>query len=151
MVTKHIFCIIILLGCSLIFMGCPKECVSPDRAYIAHFNITHEDIIKVGDTIWIESMMDCKNMFNYISQSNEEFCNQVFSCNLFVNYMVDSLKPMTAPAIHMFDYLAEFGRVYNDRSIPQPDRVNQLEFDNLNEMYKLKFGLVCKNSGRFYI
>jgi hypothetical protein len=143
---------VLILCCVLIFLGCPwKECTSPERAYMAHFNITHPDTIKVGDTIWIESIMDCKNMYNSITGSTDEFCNQMFSNNLFVNYMVDSLKPMTAPAIHMFDYVATYGRIYNDRSIPQPDRVNQLEFGNQNDLYKLKFGLLCKNSGNYYI
>lgn len=142
----------VIVGISLIFIGCPKECVSPERSYIAEFNIEKKsETLKVGDTLWISSVMDCNSMFNYVTSSMDQFCEQTFSNTLYLNQMVDSLQPLTSPAVKEFDYSAIHGRIYNDKNVPSPDRVNQLEFSRVENKYLLQVGLICKTAGTFYI
>lgn len=54
-------------------------------------------------------------------------------------------------AVFDFDYISLNGRIYNDRSIPSPDRVQQLTYQESNNEYVLKIGLIPKQKGKYIL
>jgi hypothetical protein len=143
----------LLLCSALLFLGCPwKECTSPDRAYAAEYQLAYPETIQVGDTIWVTSQMNCERLENLITNTLDHYCNNTFSFPMrVVQFEPDSSNKPGRGAVHDFDFINIHGRVYNDRSIPAPDFVNQVEFGLVSKEYKLHFGMVCKIPGVFFI
>jgi len=141
-------CLTILFLCT----GCPwKECTSPDRAYGAEHTIFHKNKIKVGDTIWIESMIDCNKMLNLITNTEDVFCGQDFSFNLGISKLIDSIRPTTIGSLNDFNFIKESGNIYWDSTIPGKDYFMQVEFEKKSNSYQLKIGLAPKEKGRYLV
>lgn len=149
--TKPILCTVLLSILTLVFLGCPKECVTPERSYVAEFTIDHQKSYIVGDTIWFYSEMDCTNMYNSFTNTYDKFCGQTFNSTIFLGQMVDSLRPLAGPGLESFDFVVITGDVYNDSNVPSSDRVNQMRYAQKGNSYIIHFGLVCKNTGSFIV
>ena len=150
MVTKDIFCIIILLGCSILLMGCPKECVSPGRSYQATHRLKCPDSIHVGDTIWILSEMDCNDMYNYVTAQSESFCNANFSFTMVLqNFVWSETRYNHIGAVDLFTIVNTSGRIWNSKDIPSPHAVNQVEFGKQGDKYLLIVGVIPQQKGIF--
>ena len=143
----------LLLILILIFWGCPwKECISPDRLYLAQFTFVHNEHLQVGDTIWVNSVMDCNSMGNLLTSTTDSYCNQVFSFPLgVVKFTINDTIKESEGAISAFEFVQIKGTVYNDTNIPSPHIVNQVEFDFQNNKYELLFGVICKYPGSYYL
>ena len=99
-------------------------------------------------------MMDCNEMLNRITYTEDIFCGQDFSFTLNVtNIQMDNIDSTWTgtDAVSDFDFVNKKGRVYNDSSIPAPQTINQVQFGYKNNYYRLNFGIVCKKSGWFYV
>ena len=123
--------------------------MSPERAYIAEHFVIHPDTIRVGDTIWIESWMDCYTMSNLITNNKEVFCNQDFSFPLGISKLLDSLKPASLGAVDLFTFTSQRGFVFWDSTIPGKEFFMQVKYDKTPLEYVLKIGLVPKTQGLF--
>lgn len=150
--TKILKYSIFLLGCSLVFMGCPRECVSPERAYQAIHQILFSDSISVGDTIWLKSEMDCKAMQNYVTSTTDHFCGANFSFTLgMIKYTIVESKYTANGAVDDFKIINIKGRIWNSKDIPSPDAVNQVEFEAQDDKYLLEVGIIPQKQGYFTI
>jgi hypothetical protein len=142
----------LLLAFTFFILGCPyKECTSPERAYVAEFTIQHKNQYTIGDTIWLNCEMDCLNMNNLITNTIDEFCGKEISSTMFLNQMIDSLKPIAAPALSKFEVVNLIGEVFNDPLVPSADRANQMRFAQVGNFYKIHFGLICKDTGTYIL
>ena len=54
-------------------------------------------------------------------------------------------------AVFDFDYISIQGKIYNDRSIPRPDGVQQLTYGEIIGKYGLKIGLMPQKKGRYIL
>jgi hypothetical protein len=152
MASKFYIHTIVALGCSLVFMGCPKECVSPERSYQATHKIVCPDKIHVGDTIWILSEMDCNDMYNYVTSTTDHFCGANFSFTLgIVKYNIVESKYTSNGAVDDFKTINKIGRIWNSKDIPSPHAVNQVEFATQGDKYLLEVGLIPQQHGYFTI
>jgi hypothetical protein len=152
MASKFYVHTIVALGCSLVFIGCPKECVSPERAYQANHQILISDSISVGDTIWLKSEMDCKNMYNYVTSTTDHFCGANFSFTLgMIKYTIVESKYTAIGAVDDFKTINIIGRIWNSKEIPSPHAVNQVEFEAQGDKYLLEVGIVPQKQGYFTI
>lgn len=50
-----------------------------------------------------------------------------------------------------FDYVSINGKIYNDRNIPSPDRVQQITYQESNTGYILKVGIIAKQTGTYIL
>ena len=136
-----------------IWGGCPcKECISPDRSYLAQFTFDHRDNLQVGDTIWVSAAMDCNAMFNLLTSETESYCNRDFTFPLgVVKFTINDSIKESEGAISDFEFIQIKGKVYNDPNIPSPHVVNQVEFAFKDYKYEVLFGVICKNPGNYYL
>jgi hypothetical protein len=144
----------LFLICSICFFcwGCPhKECIGTDKLYQFAIEIIHVDQIKVGDTVWVKSEIDCRKMLNLNTSTLDEFCNSIFTGTINQSLVVDSIPQHSTGATDKFEIINIQGSVYNNRDIPSPDRVNQLKFESTGDKYTLHFGLICMQEGKFVL
>jgi hypothetical protein len=150
--TKLLTYSIALLCCSILFLGCPKECVSPERAYQAIHQILYSDSISVGDTIWLKSEMDCKDMHNYVTSTTDHFCGANFSFTLgMIKYNIVESKYAANGAVDDFKTINIIGRIWNSKDIPSPHAVNQVEFETQGDKYLLEVGIIPQKKGYYTI
>jgi hypothetical protein len=142
----------VLFGCSMIFMGCPKECISPERAYQAVHQIMSHDSVSIGDTLWLKSEMDCKAMYNHITSNSDTFCGEKFSFTLgMVKYENPDSNYIATGAVEDFSYVNDQGRIWNSKDIPSPETVNQVEFEMEGDKYVLRVGIIPLKRGYYTI
>lgn len=141
----------LIISMAIVIYGCPPgECVSPNRSYLAQHSFEVKNSIFVGDTIWFNSSMDCEQMFNQITSSFEQFCGHTFSFTLgLTHFEGNTSEGNFGPALDRFEFITIQGKIYNDRNIPSPDHFNQVQFEQINNFYKLQFGLVCQEKGNY--
>lgn len=133
-------------------MGCPKECVSPDRSFQAIHRIVCPDSINVGDTIWILSEMDCNDMYNYVTGQSEIFCDANFSFTMVLqNFVRSETRYNHIGAVDLFNIVNTSGRIWNSKDIPSPHAVNQVEFGIQGHKYLLEVGVIPLKQGYFTI
>jgi hypothetical protein len=60
-----------------------------------------------------------------------------------------STDSLAEDAVFNFDYFSIKGRIYNDRNIPDPERVQQITWEELDGNYELKIGIIPKVSGLY--
>lgn len=140
--------IIIILGCIVLLnTGCPKTCIESNYLFAVNSYISPDkDSIKVGDTIYITSSFHTK----LIDQNSGSEINYTGAKNLGSTLGIGKLMTSNAiptDAVFDFNYISIKGSVYNDRSIASPDGVQQLKYQEINDNYELKIGLIAKTKG----
>lgn len=135
----------------LINSGCPRPCIDAHYAFSIQSQFTPDkDSINIGDTIFLTSATPIK-MKDTNSGSEINYSNaKNFGSNL---YVVKLLSNSTAinDAVFDFDYFSIKGRVYNDTSIPSPNRVQQLSYQESNSSYEVKIGIIPRNKGIYFL
>ena len=127
--------------------GCPKACIEANYFFAVNAQITPDlDSVKVGDTIFLTSSFSNKltdvSTGNMVDYSNATGIGS--SLSVFKLIKGDTIA---TDALFDFNYISINGRVNNNRSIPRPDGVQQLTYQELNENYVLKIGLIPKHKG----
>ncbi len=150
--TKALISTAGIFGLSILFMGCPKECTSPERAYQAVHQIMSHDSVSIGDTLWLISEMDCNDMYNYVTSQSENFCGSTFSFTLVLqNYQSSDTIFIHKGAVDLFKIVNSKGRIWNSKDIPSPHAVNQVEFETQGDKYLLEVGLIPQQQGYYTI
>lgn len=140
----------IILACIVLLnSGCPKSCIEANYAFLVNAQVSPDrDSINVGDTIYITSSFPAK----LIDQGTGAEINYTGAKKIGSTLGVGKLKMGSAipvDAVFDFSYIAIKGNVYNDRGIASPDAVQQLTYQDSNNTYELKVGLIAKVKGTY--
>lgn len=148
---NKLFMLIILFVVTIINSGCPKPCIEANYSFSVNSQlIPDKDSIHIGDTIYLES--------SFSQQLTEQSSGQIIDYNNSTGIgsaLAVSKLPIgdtiAQDAVFDFDYVSISGRIYNDRSIPRPDGVQQLTYGETNGNYVLKVGLIAKKKGNYIL
>ena len=142
----------IVAGISLLIIvitnsGCPKPCIEANYSFAVNAQINPNiDSVHVGDTIFLTSTFSSK-LKDLVSGDSINYSNStaIGSTLAFVKLIkgVDTVQE-TVPN---FNFVSIIGRIYNDNSIPSPKRVQQLTYQGDNNNYKIKIGIIPKQTG----
>ncbi len=140
-----------LIGILLINSGCPKPCIEANYSFVVHSNIAPDmDSVNIGDTIFVASSFpSLLQDQNTSAQVNYSGSTQI-GATLGV-YELTATDTLAKDAVFNFDYVSITGRIYNDRTIPSPDGIQQLSWAETGGGYKLNVGLIPKVSGVYVL
>lgn len=139
----------ILAGVALAFLlsGCPSPCV--EAAYNFRVRGTfmpEQDSIEVGDTLFFvysfpKTLQDVntRQVIDYQGASNIGF-------TLRVTEFIEG-QTLAKGAVGDFNYINLLGKVYNEKSIPSPETVQQLSLIESTDTYDLKIAMIPKKKG----
>lgn len=148
---KKINVVILLTIIAVINSGCPKPCIEANLSFSVNSRIAPDnDSVHIGDTIYVESSFPTQ----LTEQSTGQLTDYSNSTGIGSTLAVSSLPPgdtIAQDAVFNFDYISVNGRIYNDRSIPRPDGVQQLTYGETNGNYVLKVGLIPKKVGNYIL
>ncbi len=140
-----------LLIFALINTGCPKPCVDAHYSFAANSQITPDsDSVRIGDTIILTSSIPV----NLTDQRTGVMIDYSNSTDIGSTLAISKLPKgdtVAIDAVPDFNYVNVNGRIYNDRSIPRPDGVQQLIYVEMNGNYLLKVGLIPKQTGNYIL
>lgn len=128
--------------------GCPKPCVEAVYSFAIQSQITPDsDSINVGDTIYLISSIPT-TMKDLGTGIEVDYSRATIGSNLSI---AEALGGTNIPrdAVFDFDYVSIKGKIYNDRNIPSPDGVQQLNYEEINGRYELKIGIIPKKRGLY--
>ncbi len=154
MVAKNKFLTeILLLLCSILFMGCPKECINVTHSFEGKFYYTPEKKqLVVGDTLWLASSFSCKSQFNSLTGKYEEFCgaknlgttlNMLKLGNDKINDVIE--------AVDSFKFVSVKGEIYSAGTEYQNKAVKQVKFEQFDTSYIFRCGIIPQKKGIYYL
>ncbi|HTJ47833.1 MAG TPA: hypothetical protein VL443_00155 [Cyclobacteriaceae bacterium] len=138
----------------LVVTGCPSNCGSSlDAKY--SFSATSQfspatDSIKFGDTLYLSSSIPFKLIDgNTKTEINYKDGSEIGS----VLGIAELVKGENLPqdAVDKFDYTEVKGKIYNDKSIPNPNGTQQLTYQKNSDGYELLVGLIPKKKGIYVL
>lgn len=136
-----------MLSCAIaINTGCPKPCIDATYSFAIQSKITPDlDSVNIGDTIYLISSTPT-TMKDIGSSIEVDYSKATIGNTLSIGELIIGNK-LPRDAVFDFDYVSVKGRVYNERSIPSPDGVQQLSYEEINGRYELKIGIIPKKKG----
>lgn len=148
---KNLIVSITLLIVIIVLSGCPKPCIKSNYSFAVNSQIIPDlDSIKVGDTIFLFS--------SFPTTLTDQITGQVINYNNSTGLgstlgLVELVKGAFPgiDAVNDFDYISINGMVYNDRSIPSPNKFQQLKYQQIDSNYELKIGIIPKKNGTYYL
>ena len=138
--------IIITINC-----GCPKSCIEANYSFAVNAQITPDiDSVHVGDTIYLTSTFPSR-LNNLVTNDSVDYSNSTnIGSTLGIVQLVKGIYP-GQDAVNKFNFINVVGTIYNDNSIPSPNKVQGLNYFENNNFYKLKIGIVPKQVGIYYL
>jgi hypothetical protein len=130
---------------STIVLRCNRECIDNTFAFDIELNIKPKnDSINVGDTLWFESVTST-TMTDITSNKEIIFDN---ATNMGYTLRVSELLGTNnaSKAVSDFDFIIKDGQAAIDDESAR-NLVKSFKFKEENEMYKLRFGMICKKKG----
>ncbi|WP_419803464.1 hypothetical protein [Mucilaginibacter sp.] len=145
-VAISLFCIVILNS------GCPKSsCIKTNYSFAVNSQISPDlDSIRLGDTLYLTSSFPKKLVDDYTKTVVDYSNSMGIGSTLGLVKLVNGSYP-GKDAVNSFKYSNVTGSVYNDKSIPSPDKIQQLKYDEVNDNYKLKIGIIPMEKGVYYL
>lgn len=145
-----IFCIGLFI-IAIINSGCPKPCIEANYSFAVNSQISPDlDSVHLGDTIYLISSFPTKltdqttgTIIDYNNSNN-------IGSTLGVVKLIDGIYP-GQDAVNDFNFISVIGVVYNDNSIPSPTKFQQLKFQQVNDMYEIKIGIIPQKTGIYYL
>lgn len=148
---NKIFSAIILLIITIISSGCPKPCIEANYSFAVNSQIIPDlDSVHTGDTVYLTSTFPTK----LTDQSTGKVVDYSNSTNIGSNIGLVKLVKGTSTitdAVNDFDYLSIVGTIYNDINIASPNKFQQLKFQQVNDMYEIKIGIIPQKTGIYYL
>jgi hypothetical protein len=149
--VKKVLVIVSMFIIIVAISGCPKPCIESNFS----FNITSQftpdkDSIHINDTLYLVSSFPTQ----LIDQSSGQLIDYSNSTGIGFTLSVSTLPigdTLAKDAVFDFNYSSISGRIYNDRSIPRPDGVQQLGYTEINGSYILEVGLIPQKKGNYIL
>lgn len=146
---KNIYIYLELLIFAIITSGCPKLCIESVYSFKANSQIVPDlDSIGIGDTMYIISTFPM-TLLDQISGKEVEYNNAPDIESTLSIAELASGDSIPVGAVYDFSYTSEIGRIYNSTTIPSPETVQQLKYQEMGSNYQLKIGLIPKRKGIF--
>ncbi len=148
---RNIIVYIGLLVFALVNSGCPKPCIEANYSFAINSQVTPDlDSVHIGDTIFLISTFPV-NLTDLRTGVMVDYRNSTdIGSTLAVSKLPEG-DTVAADAVFDFNYINVNGRIYNDRSIPRPDGVQQLTYMEMTGNYFLKVGLIPKQTGNYIL
>ena len=108
------------------------------------------DSINIGDTIYLVSTFPTK----LLDQNSGREINYINAISLGSDLRIGKLEdnnPVPIDAVAEFNYFSLKGRIYNDKSIPSPNGVQQLTYQEMDSNYELKIGMIPLKKGIYAV
>lgn len=143
---KKLFTVTILLIIILINSGCPKPC---NEASLS-FNITcsmvpDKDSVHIGDTVFITSSFSTMLVDQLSGQTINYNYGTDIGSTLSIGQLIKS-DSVPVGAVNKFKYYKIFGSLYTANT-PNPETVQQLTIQRVNDLYQLKIGIIPQDTG----
>lgn len=142
----------VLIIVAIINTGCPrKSCIEVTYAFNVQSEIIpNDDSLQIGDTIFVMSTFPNMLKDEYSGQLVDYSGALKIGSTLGIGELIaGSNSPKDA--VSDFDYFDVEGRIYNDPTIPSPNGVQQLIYQEIDGKYKLKVGLIAKKKGIYVL
>ncbi len=138
-----------LLAVGIINGGCPKPCIEANYSFDVNLQIIPNlDSIKVGDTLYVVSTFPT-NLTDQKSGTEINYNNASdIESTLSIAQLVTG-DDIPKGSVYNFNYSSQIGMIYNSTSIPSPETVQQLKYQELGSSYQLKVGLIPQRKGIF--
>lgn len=127
--------------------SCPDPCLNGPKynfSIEAHFT-PEQDSIQVGDTLYLVSEFP-KQLIPHGSQDVVDYADANISGSLTVFELVPNQRFAT-DAVFSFDYISLAGQIYNSREVPNPNGIQQFNYQELEDKYQVKFAFIPKKKG----
>lgn len=148
---KNFLSVASLLIIAFLISGCPKPCIEANYSFAVNAQIVPDlDSIKVGDTIFLTSSFST-TLTDQLGGQKIDYSNSTGISNTLAVSELPLGDTIAKDAVFDFDYISINGRIYNDRNIPSPDRVQQITYQESNDEYILKVGLIAKQVGVYIL
>ena len=144
---KKIFVFVGLIYVFFINSGCPKPCIEANYSFAVNSQIKPDvDSVHIGDTIFLISSFSNK-LTDQSTGKIVDYSNATDIGSALSVFKLIKGDTIATDAVFDFSYISVNGRVDNNRSIPRPDGIQQLTYQEVNEKYILKIGLIPKQKG----
>lgn len=142
-----------LVGVTLIFLqtGCPSPLGCPNVVH--QFAVTAQftpqrDSVRVGDTLYLSSsfpttLIDVRSGEQVAYSNAKDMGSSIFVKEIPAN------KSSLNGAVDSFSFTAIKGRIYNDITVPVPEGVNQLSYQQSGANYELLVSIAPRRKGVF--
>ena len=146
MITSIGFLLILVINA-----GCPKPCIEANYSFNVNAQIGPDaDSVRVGDTIFLTSNFSTK-LRDVVSGDSINYSNsEGIGSDLSILKLITGVYP-GQDAAKNFEFISITGKIYNDPGIPSPNRVQQLTYQEDNNSYQLKIGIIPKQTGLYYL
>ena len=136
---------------TIINSGCPKACIEANYSFAVNAQIIPDiDSLHVGDTIFLTSTFPIR-LNNLASNDTIDYSNSTnIGSTIGIVKLTNNIFP-GQDAVSNFNFVNVAGTVYNDNTIPNPNKVQGLTYFENNGFYKLKIGIIPKQTGVYYL
>ncbi len=146
---KNVLTGIRLLAIAIINSGCPKPCVESSYSFAVSSQINPDiDSVRVGDTVFLSSSFSNR----LTNQSTGMTIDYSGASDIESTLSIAELIPgdsIPKGSVYDFKYASLIGIIYNSTSIPSPETVQQLKYQEAGNNYQLKIGLIPQRKGVF--
>lgn len=136
----------------LMLTGCPDPiCNNPDPSYafaVTAYFTPEQDSLKIGDTLYLVSEFPT-TMVPVGGQKPVDYSNSKGIENSLGMVELTSSGIIATDAVPHFGYINKNKQIYNSKEIPNPNRFQQLQYEEKNGKYQLKVGFVPKKKGLY--
>lgn len=141
--------IVFLLAVVMINSGCPKPCIEANYSFSVNSQIAPDlDSVNVGDTIFLISSFPTKLIDQTTGQMIEYGNSTGVGSNLGIVKLING-NSMPLDAVKDFNFISVTGTIYNDLNVPNPNKFQQLKYQEVNNFYTLKIGISPKQKGTY--
>ena len=136
----------------LLFGKCNKDGTRPCTSLVYSFSVTSEwnpqsEVYKIGDTLYIYSSFP-KTLLDAISNQNIDYSNATDIGGNIIFYELDSIQHQVIDGLNKFNIFEINGSAVSNSN--SPNRIKDVTYQELNNSYVLKLGVICKLKGLYY-
>ncbi len=140
---------ILLITIAVVNSGCPKPCIDASYSFVINSQIKPDlDSLRLTDTLFLISNFST----SLIDQLSGKLIDYSGATDLESTLSIAELTTGTGDpkgSVYEFNYISEYGMIYNNTTIPSPDKVQQLKYQQVGNNYQLRVGLIPQKKGIF--
>jgi hypothetical protein len=140
----------IILVVTLVFIECHKPCNEPDYTFkTGEFFSPEVDSIKIGDTLWLQSIVP-KLQEDINTQQQVDFSHAQNMGSTLIISDIYRFSNSDRGAIGKFEYFKKTGNIFSDPKLDSSG-VKQLAYYETDSSYTLEIGMIAKDTGNYIL